>query len=347
MADNDEKTTAPKPAAFTRPATTRSTSALGEPKLPVKVAKPLDIPISDREELSDATAYDVKLRELSAQDIERMERQVSSPTPAYFRVPIEASPSSKEAPSIDYPPIHYSNYQKTSQSDFDVLKSNMITSDNLTKSHEIFRNAESIFSMNNVLTIMNGARQQPEPTSDNPTGYRQSYLVTLKGVEYKISSDDAGKYDHDYMRCFPMIFYLCHRSIYYLAQAGFLNQDPIVIYTALKEHFNGHAGKDMIRINRLINDFKSDNNATIQKDLIRLDNLYRELEYTMGKPMHEELKLAQLMSLFQFDKRPGVEACMAQISFCTYSYGPALHAIMALANAIDSNTTRHQMKSLM
>ena len=62
----------------------------------------------------------------------------------------------------------------------------------------------------------------------------------------------------------------------YLAQEGFLNQNPNLIYAALKEYFSGHAGKDMIRINRLINEFKVDNSVPIQKDVIRLDNYYRE-----------------------------------------------------------------------
>ena len=69
----------------------------------------------------------------------------------------------------------------------------------------------------------------------------------------------------------------------------------------------------MIRINRLINDFKADHNVPIQKDVTRLDNYYCELDAAMEKKMREELKMAWLMSIFQFDKRPGVEACMAQI----------------------------------
>ena len=47
----------------------------------------------------------------------------------------------------------------------------------------------------------------------------------------------------------------------------------------------------------------------------------------MDRNMHEEIKMAQLMSIFQFDKRPGVEACMAQISFCNFGYGQAIIAI--------------------
>ena len=53
----------------------------------------------------------------------------------------------------------------------------------------------------------------------------------------------------------------------------------------------------MIRINRLINEFKVDNSVPIQKDVIRLDNYYRELDAAMEKKMHEELKIAQLLSV--------------------------------------------------
>ena len=101
----------------------------------------------------------------------------------------------------------------------------------------------------------------------------------------------------------------------------------------------------MIRINRIINEYKVDNSVPIQKDVIRLDNYYRELDAAMEMKMHEELKMAQLMSIFLFDKHSGVEACMAQISFCNSGYGQAIIAIMELANAIDSTHTRHQMKT--
>ena len=226
------------------------------------------------------------------------------------------------------------------------MKAIAISSENLHKSHETFRTAESIFSVNNLLIIMNGVRQQPEPTTSNPTGYRSPCIITYKGIDYRISADDVGKYDHDFSRCFQLLFYLCHRSIYYLAQEEFLNQNPNLIYAALKEYFSGPAGKDMIRINRLINEFKVDNSVPIQKDVVRLDNYYRELDAAVEKKMHEELKMAQLMSIFQFDKRPGVEVCMAQISFCNFGYGQTIITIMELANTIDSTHTRHQMKSL-
>ena len=193
---------------------------------------------------------------------------------------------------------------------------------------------------------MNGVRQQLEPTTSNPTSYRFPCIITYKGIDYRISADDVGKYDHDYSRCFPVLFYLCSRSIHNLEQEGFINQNPITIYTALKDYFNGHAGKDMIRINRLINDFKVNNSVPIQKDVIRLDNYYRELDAAMEMKVHEELKMALLMSIYQFDKRPGVEACMAQILFCNFGNGQAIIAIMELANAIDSTHTRHQMKTL-
>ena len=199
--------------------------------------------------------------------------------------------------------------------------------------------------MNNLLTIMNSVRYQPEPTTSNPTGYRFPCIITYKGIDYRTSADDVGKYDYDYSRCFPVLFYLCSRSIHYLEQEGFTNQNLIAIYTALKDYFNGHAGKDMIRINRLINDFKANHNGPIRKNVIRLDNYYRKLDAAIEKKMHEELKMAQLMSIFQFDKHPGVKACMAQISFCNFGYGQAIIAIMELANAIDSTHTRHQMKT--
>ena len=133
-----------------------------------------------------------------------MEQQASSPIPSNYSRSEEASSPVKGAPIVSHPPIHYSNYQKASQADFDAMKAIAIRSENFHKSHETFRTAKSIFSMNNLLTIMNGVRQQLEPSPSNPTGYRFPCVITYKGIDYRLSADDVGKFDHDFSRCFPL-----------------------------------------------------------------------------------------------------------------------------------------------
>ena len=139
------------------------------------------------------------------------------------------------------------------------------------------------------------------------------------------------------------MFHAFDQSVYYLSQEGFLNQDPIRIYTDMKKH--GHTGKDLIRIDRLVQDYKPDNNVNIQKDSVRLDNLFIEYEYNLQQKMYDEIKLARFMSLFQFDKRPTVEMCLANLSFVSCTYGQAFQAVMQLSNIIDT-PPRHQMKAL-
>ena len=87
------------------------------------------------------------------------------------------------------------------------MKAIMITDENLYKSHKAFRTAAFVFSINNLLTIMNGVRHQPEPTTFNPTGYRLPCIITYKGIDHRISADDVGKDDHDYSRFSLVLFY--------------------------------------------------------------------------------------------------------------------------------------------
>ena len=91
-------------------------------------------PPSLRKEAVETSAYDVRLKDLVVKDIERMERQALSPISSNYRRSEEASSPVKGAPIIGHPPIHYSNYQKTSQADFDAMKAVAITSENLHKS---------------------------------------------------------------------------------------------------------------------------------------------------------------------------------------------------------------------
>ena len=141
---------------------------------------------------------------------------------------------------------------------------------------------EKILLMNRLLSLLNGARLQPIETPTNPTGYSPAQTIYIDNIPFKLQAEDAQKYDYDHERCFPYLFHAFDRSVYYLSQVSFHTQDPILVYTDMKSYFNGHAGKDISRINRQITDFKVDPNVSIQQDVVRLDDLFRELDFTMS-----------------------------------------------------------------
>ena len=345
MAENEEKATAPKPAVFSRPASTSSSSALSDTKATARAPPVPATPFTLREDLIDQNLYDVRLRELSALDLKKMERQATSPLPSTSQAYSDKYSANDADAQRFRQPLHHSNYQKVLQSEIDSLKPFTITNANITQGHALLRKMEYVFSMSNVLTLMNGARQPPEESADNPTGYKPPLTRVIDNIEYRLAADDCGLWNHDYRRSFGYLYYSIDQSAYHLSQEGFLHQDPVRIYTDIKNHFHGHSGKDMIRIDRLIQDYKPDHSVSIQKDIVRLDNIFLEYEYTLQKPMYDEMKLARFMSLFQFDKRPAVEMCLANLSFVNCTYGQAFQAVMRLSNIIDPGA-RHQMKSL-
>ena len=85
MAENEERIPALKTAGVSRPASNRSTSALSDLKASVAALPSLETPITSRTDLIDKSLYDVKLKELSALDIKKMERQITSPIPTISR----------------------------------------------------------------------------------------------------------------------------------------------------------------------------------------------------------------------------------------------------------------------
>lgn len=345
MADNEEKFTAPRITIASRPASTRSSSALGELKPAARVPAVPETPFTSRTNLIDADLYDVKLAALTGSELSRMEKQAQSSSPANLTRRYEAAndAAADGKPSQQF--VHHSLYQKTSQTDIDNAKANAISHSNIQQGHALLKKIEGVFMMAGLLTIMNGARQPPQYSADNTHGWRPAMTKTVYSVEYRINNDDCAKWEHDYHRCFQLIFHAFDHSIYYLSQEGFHNQDPIRVYTDMKKHFHGHSGKDLIRIDRLIQDYKPDNNVSIQKDIVRLDNLFIEYEYTLQHKMYDEMKLARFMSLFQFDKRPTVEMCLANLAFVNCTYGQAFQAVMQLSTVIDL-PPRHQMKAL-
>ena len=345
MADNEEKFTAPRTTIAPRPASTRSSSALAELKQAAKVPAVPDTPFTTRTDLIDKNLYDVKMAALTEQDLEKMEKQATSPSPAYFTRRSDTAGNSRDDYKPTYQFVHHSLYQKTTQIDIDSCKANVINNSNIQQGHALLKKNEAVFHMAGILTLINGARQPPQESADNPHGFRPAMTKTVHHVEYRIANDDCAKWEYDYQRSYQLLYLAFDNSVYYISQEGFHNQDPIRVYTDMKKHFHGHSGKDLIRIDSLIHDFKPDLSVSIQKDIVRLDNLFIEYEYTLQRIMFDEMKLARFMSLFQFDKRPAVEMCLANLAFVNCTYGQAFQAVMQLSNAIDSNP-RHQMKAL-
>ena len=345
MPDINDKEPAAKPAAVPRTFTPRVSSAYMEPGVTTRVPRRSETSNDPVIPDLDLTNYDVTMRELSHEDIARMTRIAQSPIPS-IQLRQQATYDATESTAIvarSY--IHHSLYGKTLQADIDTIKSHVIKSSNLSSSHSAFKQLEEILLMNRLLSLLNGARLQPMETPSNPTGYSPAQTIYIDNMPFKLQADDAQKYDYDHGRCFPYLFHAFDRSVYYLSQVGFHTQDPILVYTDMKSYFNGHAGKDISRINRQITDFKVDPNVSIQQDVVRLDDLFRELDFTMSGVMHEELKLATFMTLFQFDKRPAVESCLANLCFINGTYGQAFQSILKLTNKVDTSA-RHHMKSL-
>ena len=63
----------------------------------------------------------------------------------------------------------------------------------------------------------------------------------------------------------------------------------------MKEHFCGHAMKDINRLIRIIIEYKCDYSKSIQEDIVRLDNIFLDVDYTMGTPMNPMMKMAFFM----------------------------------------------------
>ena len=243
--------------------------------------------------------------------------------------------------------IPYTLYEKSSTSDLDSFKGCQISSTS-TNSTFLFKNFEVTLNMKGLLRLANGARIRPQQSVANPTGYITPTNVIIDDKHYELLADDANKYTYDLRRLYLFFHKAFHVSSHYLSQVGFNAQDGLQIYADMKEHFCGHAMKDINRLIRLIIEYKCDYSKSIQEDIVRLDNIFLDVDYTMGTPINPMMKMAFFMFNFQFDKRPAVEACLANISFVNGTYGQAYQAVLRLVQniVVGSTDSRHHMKAL-
>lgn len=191
---------------------------------------------------------------------------------------------------------------------------------------------KSIMEISDLLTMFKGLRTKPIPTEANPRGYTDGYHVLHKGRTYTIGPDDVNKYIWDFRRLYPLIDAAFDSSAWHLSQVGFRNHDAIMVYNDLEKHFEGRDAKDVLYHTMNLHRFTAQpKEFDIKEDIVRLDDLFREVDEVTGTPLSDIYKLSYFMCHFQSDTRPGVATRIATLDFTGCNYNDMFRAIYDLS----------------
>jgi hypothetical protein len=101
-----------------------------------------------------------------------------------------------------------------------------------------------------------------------------------------------------------------------------------MVYNDLEKHFEGRNAKDSMNLNRFTAQPKE---FDIKEDILRLDDLFREVDEVIGTPLSDICKLSFFMCHFQSDPRPGVATRIATLDFTGCNYNDMFRAIYDLS----------------
>ena len=156
---------------------------------------------------------------------------------------------------------------------------------------------DKVLRASKLLSLVDGSRLRPSPTTDSTTGYKADSLimtVDAGGLPSYIvaAADDCYKYYKESIVAFTFMMSMGHKDMHHLLLDLIRKEDPVRIYRAIQDHFKGgknhhvEAAQKKLNVHRLGQD--------IERDLSTLLELISSLEEAQGMVMPESQKFGIL-----------------------------------------------------
>ena len=146
--------------------------------------------------------------------------------------------------------VPVSEYLKTPQSVFDVIKNNTIGSTSTDLYLKFDKLTESLRAAG-LHSMIVGTRCEPVITMENPSGYqsetarRETCPLTGRISTVIVEKDDIFKWTYDSERCYHMVIQMFEKSMKYLFTEERLNYNGKAIFEKAKAFLIGHRDKDI------------------------------------------------------------------------------------------------------
>lgn len=213
--------------------------------------------------------------------------------------------------------VPVSEYLKTPQSVFDVIKNNTIGSTSTDLYLKFDKLTESLRAAG-LHSMIVGTRCEPVITMENPSGYqsetarRETCPLTGRISTVIVEKDDIFKWTYDSERCYHMVIQMFEKSMNYLFTEERLNYNGKAIFEKAKAFLIGHRDKDIEKSRINLENWRINSNTVIQICLTRFLELVSQLEFALQAPVSESQQLSILRKNVYKDPRPTFHTIMLQ-----------------------------------
>ena len=169
-----------------------------------------------------------------------------------------------------------------------------------------------------LLSLVDGSRLRPSPTTDNTTGYKaDSLIMTVDAGELPsyivAAADDCYKYYKVSIVAFTFIMAMVHKDMHHLLLDLIRKEDPVRIYRAIQDHFKGGKNHHVEAARKKLNDHRL--GQDIERDLSTLLELISSSEEAQGMVMPESQKFGILRVLMAQEERVHVRNIVGIASY--------------------------------
>ena len=239
-------------------------------------------------------------------------------------------------------------YRNTTSVSCDTLRANKLIENN----NENFKKKELILKVlktEDLLTLVNGKRKKPFPTTDNPSGYSVRRMIVDEDGEQIISADDIYLFSHDTARLYMAINIATSDNLQFLFPEATSIGDGVTLWNLIIAKIFGTTYKDLLEASDRLRRWTIDPSKHVQSDLHNLSILVQRVNETSKSDMPESSILAIIYEALSRDPREELRMIATYSSWNKQSLNELIHALHDSHSAQpynNKNVKMHELKSV-
>ena len=208
-----------------------------------------------------------------------------------------------------------------------------------------FEQLDRILRSNHLYTLATKTRQHPISTVSNPSGYTEESYAKEGDLYVITPADNIPNYVHDLDRLESVMYTAFDKALYHQSQ-GFIQHDPIMMYTDLRAYFYGRDNNGINAARAALARFKINPTISLKADITLFEEAITNLEYASSETITENIRLSIIDEKFNMDTRIGVRERLTHCQCSYYTYAATMDALKNTPNASIAPGSHHRMNTL-
>ena len=185
-------------------------------------------------------------------------------------------------------------------------------------------------------------RVRPRHTATNESGYLPR-VYHGDGISFT-EADDVENYAHDLNRLTMCMHAAVDKALHHQSQ-GFIDKDPIMMYTDLRNYFYGRDNNGINAARAALTRYRINPTLSLKADITIFEETLQNVEYAANEIITENIRLSILDEKFFLDTRLRLRERLTHCQCSFFTYAATMDALKNTPNASVTPGNHSRMNS--